>query len=340
MRRVKHEVTRFTSVGAEESDPMSVEREPPATAPTTTQTTLVMEVDDEVERDFSSSMLDDLSARLWRKPALKERAGTVEEAHAHASGNGVENDYTICFGVFLRDLRMQRVYLDGYARLHKNHVYLGLVLFVVLLLVYAVQHAFVAIGQRKWCSNSESPKSDWVCEKEVAGGNMAEYFQDVYPESWKYSYSELCGFSVLGGVTNWLLHSRFCEKVKEKSWAMLAVFLCPYVGFCIYGMWSVLGKLGFGWMWYVFLSLTLTHRHTFMTLHDLLTALPSISKANLHKGRYSHYRGTLYLLLRCCDIHPNGCVYVRAHSESGGIVRCHFEGYRGDLCSCSNGKLC
>ena len=43
---------------------------------------------------------------------------------------------------------------------------------------------------------------------------------------------------MLGGVTNWLLHSRFCKKVSEKSWAMLAVFLCPYVGFSIYGMWE------------------------------------------------------------------------------------------------------
>ena len=245
-------------------------REPPATA----QTTLVMEVDEEVERDFSSRMLDDLSARLSRKPALKERAGTVEEAHAYASGGDVENDedidsesdYTICFGVFLRDLRMQRVYLDGYARLHRNHVYLGLVLFVVLLLVYSVQHAVIATGHRKWCNNSESPESNWVCEREAAAGNMAEYFQDVYPESWKYSYSELCGFVVLGGVTNWILHSRICERVKEKSWAMLAIFLCPYVGFCIYGMWSVLGRLGFGWMWYVFLSLT--HSHTQTHLHD------------------------------------------------------------------------
>ena len=243
-------------------------REPPATA----QTTLVMEVDEEVERDFSSRMLDDLSARLSRKPALKERAGTVEEAHACASGNDVEKDYTICFGVFLRDFRMQRVYLDGYARLHRNHVYLGLVLFVVLLLVYSVQHAVIATGHRKWCNNSESPESNWVCEREVAAGNMAEYFQDVYPESWKYSYSELCGFVVLGGVTNWLLHSRICERVKEKSWAMLAVFLCPYLGFCIYAMWSQVTIFGKFMLWYVFLSLTHSYTHT-RTLVCLLDSL-------------------------------------------------------------------
>ena len=248
-------------------------RESPATAATTTPATLVMEVE-EVGGDLSSRMLDDISARL-----LQERAGSVEEARACTSGNDIENDedidsesdYTVCFGVFLRDLRMQRVYLDGYARLHRNHVYLGLVLFVVLLLVYAVQHAFVARGQRKWCGNSESIVN-WVCEKEVAAGNMAEYFQDVYPESWKYSYSELCGFVVLGGVTNWLLHSRTCERVKEKSWAMLAVFLCPYLGFCIYAMWSQVTIFGKFMLWYVFLSLTHSYTHT-RTLVCLLDSL-------------------------------------------------------------------
>merc|ERR1711959_16270 len=59
--------------------------------------------------------------------------------------------------------------------------------------------------------------------------------------------SVLCGFAVLGGVTNWLLHSRFCEKVKEKSWAMLAVFLCPYVGYSIYGMWLIVSI--YSWRW-------------------------------------------------------------------------------------------
>ena len=88
---------------------------------------------------------------------------------------------------------------------------------------------------------------------------MEEYFRVDYPYEWEFFYSVLCGFAVLGGVTNWLLHSRFCEKVKEKSWAMLAVFLCPYVGYSIYGMWLIVS--GNFWLWYVFNSLSLSSAH-------------------------------------------------------------------------------
>ena len=216
---------------AEESAPMSG-RKPPATAATTAPTTLVMEVE-EVGGDLSSRMLDDLSARLQQ-----ERAGTVEEAHACTSGNDVESDYTVCFGVFLRDLRMQRVYLDGYARLHKGHVYLGLVLFPVLFLLYELKIAISTMELNKWCRLSGLTETIWFCYTGVEADSMEEYFRVDYPDEWEFCYSVLCGFLVLGGVTNWLLHSRFCKKVSEKSWAMLAVFLCPYVGFSIYAMWE------------------------------------------------------------------------------------------------------
>ena len=246
---------------AEESAPMSG-RKPPATAATTAPTTLVMEVE-EVGGDLSSRMLDDLSARLQQ-----ERAGTVEEAHACTSGNdienekdiGIESDYTVCFGVFLRDLRMQRVYLDGYARLHKGHVYLGLVLFLVLLLLNFNDFpmSIVAVGQ--WCRLNGIPDYHWVCRM---SGGQGESMDEIYSKSlqffFKRSFSVLCGFSVLGGITNWLLHSRFCEKVKEKSWAMLAVFLCPYVGYSIYGMWLIVS--GYSWIWYVLNSLSLSSAH-------------------------------------------------------------------------------
>ena len=254
---------------AEESAPMSG-REPPATAatttPTTTSMTLVMEVE-EAGGDLSSRMLDDLSARLQQ-----ERAGSVEEAHACTSGNDIENDkdidsksdYTVCFGVFLRDLRMQRVYLDGYARLHKSHVYLGLVLFLVLLVVEDLERAVINTEQKRWCRFSGIEEDEWLCNFfATEADSMEEYFRDDYPDEWKYNYSVLCGFIVLGGVTNWLLHSRFCKKVSEKSWAMLAVFLCPYVGFSIYGIWTQVEN---DWLWYVFLSLTLAHTHTHLDL--------------------------------------------------------------------------
>ena len=212
-----------------------------------------MEVDEDVERDFSSRMLDDLSARL-----LQERPGTVEEAHACASGNEKEKDYTICFGVFLRDLRMQRVYLDGYARLHRNHVYLGLVLFPVLLVLVIMHQAVGGIALERWCSLSGLPWDLWICRIYGSAESMNKNFWIVDPDNWKYSFSVLFGFVVLGGVTNWLLHSRFCMKVKEKSWAMLAVFLSPYFGYKIYAMWWILAKTGMdaNMMWYV------SHSHT------------------------------------------------------------------------------
>ena len=88
---------------------------------------------------------------------------------------------------------------------------------------------------------------------------MGEIYSTSLQIAFKHSFSVLCGFAVLGGVTNWLLHSRFCEKVKEKSWAMLAVFLCPYVGYSIYGMWLIVS--GNFWLWYVFNSLSLSSAH-------------------------------------------------------------------------------
>ena len=220
-------------------------REPSATAPTTAPTTLVMEVDEEVERDFSSLVLDDLdlSARL-----LQERPGTVEEAE----------DYTICFGVFLRNLRMQRVYLDGYARLHRNHVYLGLVLFPVLLVLVIMHQAVGGIALERWCSLSGLPDL-WICRIYVQSAeSMNKNFWILNPDNWKSSFSALCSFVAFGGVTNWLLHSRFCMKVKEKSWAMLAVFLCPYIGLQHYAMWWILVETGMdaNMMWYV------SHTHT------------------------------------------------------------------------------
>ena len=80
---------------------------------------------------------------------------------------------------------------------------------------------------------------------------MGEIYLELLQMSFKHSFSVLCGFAVLGGVTNWLLHSRFCEKVKEKSWAMLAVFLCPYVGYSIYDMWYA-NKIGSPSMYLIF----------------------------------------------------------------------------------------
>ena len=237
----------------EESAPMSG-RESPATAATTTPATLVMEVE-EVGGDLSSRMLDDLSARL-----LQERAGSVEEAHACTSGNDIENDedigsesdYTVCFGVFLRDLRMQRVYLDGYARLHKGHVYFGLVLLFVLLLLLFNDFPVSTVAVGQWCRLNGIPEYEWVCQLSGGqGGSMDEIYLELLQKFFKRSYSVLCGFAVLGGVTNWLLHSRFCEKVKEKSWAMLAVFLCPYVGYSIYDMWYA-NKIGSPSMYLIF----------------------------------------------------------------------------------------
>ena len=88
---------------------------------------------------------------------------------------------------------------------------------------------------------------------------MEKYFRDILPYTLEYVFTVLCVFLVLGGVTNWLLNSRFCKKVSEKSWAMLAVFLCPYVGFSIYGIWTEEEN---DFFWYVFLSVTLAHTHT------------------------------------------------------------------------------
>ena len=235
-------------------------RESPATAATTTPATLVMEVE-EVDGDLSSRMLDDLSARLQQ-----ERAGSVEEARACTSGNDIENDEdidsesdcTICFGVYLRDLRMQRVYLDGYARLHRNHVYLGLVLFPVLLVLVIMHQAVGGIALERWCSLSGLPDL-WICRIYVQSAeSMNKNFWILNPDNWKSSFSALCSFVAFGGVTNWLLHSRFCMKVKEKSWAMLAVFLCPYIGLQHYAMWWILVETGMdaNMMWYV------SHTHT------------------------------------------------------------------------------
>ena len=56
---------------------------------------------------------------------LEARRVQVEALHASPIETETFKKHTWWPGLFFRTLRMERVYLDGYARLHKNLVYIG-----------------------------------------------------------------------------------------------------------------------------------------------------------------------------------------------------------------------
>ncbi|UPR04205.1 guanylate cyclase [Chloropicon primus] len=179
----------------------------------------------EEEEELGDRVLDHLTARYLRH----------ESESGGAAGREGFDSHTVFFGLFLRTVRMERVFLDGFARLHQRNVYLGLVVLLVVLIVYQLYTFPAASQQDRWCSENNLENS--LCTSVAIlepGQSEASYLSEQLAYVWRVSYSVLVGMSVVGAAVNWFVHRS--SRVKEKSWAMLILFLTPYIGYSVYAL--------------------------------------------------------------------------------------------------------
>ena len=137
-------------------------------------------------------------------------------------------DHTKCFGLFFSSIRMERIFLDGQARLSVNVVNVG----CVLLIVISIMLGLSSYGQDKYlkyvCSTAFSgfcpAESQAVNSYQTEGGTYtAKTFFDLnYHRYFKVLFPFAIGFTLVGGWLNWYIHRS--KRIKEKSWALLAIF--------------------------------------------------------------------------------------------------------------------
>ena len=144
----------------------------------------------------------DFTTKLWDSTPVEKR---------------IFKSHTCCFGLCFTTLRMERLFLDGHARLHKNIVYLGYVLVVVVTIYRAFLQIFQPAVKRSVCSD-EIP----FCDYESIS-SPADVWQEVLAKFGKYYFSFILPLLLIGSGLHWYIHKS--NRVKEKWWAFLVVFI-------------------------------------------------------------------------------------------------------------------
>ena len=137
-------------------------------------------------------------------------------------------EHTRCFGLFFRTFRTERIFLDGYARLQKNVVYLGFFLFIFFLGIVLVLIDSVAYG---YIIENCPPSFEYKCTLwgDRSTLEMIDLFYTDDVRAWWFASAVILVF--IGCASNFIIHRS--KKIKEKSWAMLCVFAVYFLIFII-----------------------------------------------------------------------------------------------------------
>ena len=137
-------------------------------------------------------------------------------------------EHTRCFGLFFRTFRTERIFLDGYARLQKNVVYLGFFLFIFFLGIVLVLIDSVAYG---YIIENCPPSFEYKCTLwgDRSTLEMIDLFYTDDVRAWWFASAVTLVF--IGCASNFIIHRS--KKIKEKSWAMLCVFAVYFLIFII-----------------------------------------------------------------------------------------------------------
>ena len=151
---------------------------------------------------------------------LEARRVQVEALHASPIETETFKKHTWWPGLFFRTLRMERVYLDGYARLHKNLVYIGY--FVMLITSFLLPAQFgieEVLTQRSIPRDCEDPEGRCELYRTL---NPAAFFWSSVKEYMVLFFPIMAGLTILWSLLHWFVHRS--ERVKEKTWAVIVVF--------------------------------------------------------------------------------------------------------------------
>ena len=173
---------------------------------------------------------------------LEARRVQVEALHASPIETETFKKHTWWPGLFFRTLRMERVYLDGYARLHKNLVYIGYFVMLITSFLVPAQNGIEEVLTRRLLRDCEDPEG--LCELYRSLSPAAVFWSSV-KEYMVLFFPIMAGLTILWSLLHWFVHRS--ERVKEKTWAMIVVFAAYLI-----------------WTWFPLFSLT--HRSPLFSL--------------------------------------------------------------------------
>merc|ERR1711977_791018 len=128
--------------------------------------------------------------------------------------------HTRCFGLFFKTLRMERIFLDGKAKLQKNVVYFGYCYTVVSTLFVPVASVLIRVYRQANCSPDFGDIVKYCLEDNISLGDSFMKGNELYLY---YALPTLIGIFLVGCLLNWFIHKT--RRVREKSWATLIVWL-------------------------------------------------------------------------------------------------------------------
>ena len=161
--------------------------------------------------------------------SLKDGEGqSIQQKACDASPieDKIFNEHTRCFGLFFKPWLVERKFLESYVKLHRNEVYLGYIVYVLVQLLGAIG----LYSEQKYRDYACRPVYQSFCGTEdsflssiYSEGDVSIYFEVVIPVS--------ILLALAGCLFNWYIH--WSDRVKDKLWARLGpsvVYLILLVG--------------------------------------------------------------------------------------------------------------
>ena len=193
------------------------------------------DLEDEDDEDIGSEFEDKSISSTIR--LMRSMTRVRPDGNAYQDVFPVKDDvfrhHTKWFGLVFKKLDVERVFLDAHARLYKNDVYLGYCLYVIALLWNIVFGYCVFQVHQKVCTN-EANKDYCI----VSYGQYAYDVAQEYDEGGPVPYPVLMEAGMIripavigvflslliayGILSHWVIHR--CERLKEKSWALVNVW--------------------------------------------------------------------------------------------------------------------
>ena len=255
-------------------------------------------------------------------------AGSLDDEHA-ASGlwkDEIEEDvfkrHTKWSGLVFNNKDVERKFLNGHAKLHKQVVYTGYLLQIAVGIYFLVQSALVELYRSHFCKTQANLPDPVLAEEGITFCqemfNMNKVEAASFVGRWQFfliAVFPLLFFNCFGIFLNWYIHSRSWI---EKRWAIWAVF-CLYAAELMFIILIVLLDAQTFYMWPIILFLVYVLLFTIslwftgtLFLHNLLLfasaailyfgiSIPIVVRENgiadeTDKGKFaSFFRILLYL---------------------------------------------
>ena len=129
--------------------------------------------------------------------------------------NNIFREHTVFFGLRFKPWGLERIFLNGRARAHKKIVPLG---YFLLLAASCLDMLKVCLGRIFRPETCEQNENVSYCNELGAVGTSSTYISYL-----KYELPLYLGFCIFGVTVHVCIHK--LDSVKDKSWAMLSVFL-------------------------------------------------------------------------------------------------------------------